>query len=84
VTQKKNSELLVYEPCDTPVALTNFMHLSCPSYGIINALFNSAKTKPPFSDSPVIHHCLMVLKLILMRLTSDRHGSQRVKYPADK
>jgi hypothetical protein len=33
VTLKK-SEFLLYEPRDTPVALTNLMHLSCPICGV--------------------------------------------------
>jgi hypothetical protein len=53
----KNSETLLYKPRDTPVILTNLMHLSCNSYNVISILFlNSMKTEPPYKlYSPVKH-----------------------------
>lgn len=47
VTVIENPELSLYELCNTPVAITNIMHLSCPCCGVRNALFHSVKTKPP-------------------------------------
>jgi hypothetical protein len=47
----KKSEIKLYEPCDTLVAFTKLMHLSCPSCGIRNTLFHSMKTKPPINGT---------------------------------
>jgi hypothetical protein len=49
-TGKNNSELLLNEPCDTLVAFTNPMHLSCPNCGVRKTLFHSMKTEPPIND----------------------------------
>jgi hypothetical protein len=43
----------MYELCETLVALTNPVHLSCPSYGVKSTLFHSVKTEPPINDTVV-------------------------------
>jgi hypothetical protein len=51
----KNSEFFLYEPRDTPVALTNLVYLSCPRCCVRNTLFHSMKTEPPINDIILWH-----------------------------
>jgi hypothetical protein len=38
------------------VALTNLEYLSCPSYGVRNALFHSMKTETPVKKKVKLSH----------------------------
>jgi hypothetical protein len=77
---KENSWTLLYEPRDTPVALTHPMSTPYSSCGIRNTLFHSMKTEPAFKRyTSVTHQCLAVLTFNLIWPNGDPHGSLRIK-----
>jgi hypothetical protein len=57
VTLGRKKQPSLYEPCNTLVALTNLIHLPCPSCGGRNELFHSTKTASKRHNS-VTHRCL--------------------------
>jgi hypothetical protein len=76
----KNSELLLYEQCDTPVSLTDLMHLSCPSCVVRNTLVHYIKTDSPVNDTVMWPTGgSRGTEIYTMWPTGDPHGSQRVK-----
>jgi hypothetical protein len=77
---KENSWTLLYEPRDTPVALTHPMSTPYSSCAIQNTLFYSMKTEPAFKRyTSVTHQCLAVLTFNLIWPNGDPHGSLRIK-----
>jgi hypothetical protein len=77
-TMVKKWRTLTYELCETPVALTNLMFLSCPSH---ITLFHSTNIQPSINDTVLLPTgaFLSVLRSILKWPTSNPHGSQFVK-----
>jgi hypothetical protein len=75
----KNSEILLYELRDIPMAPTNYVDYSCFIRGVRSTLFCFIKTAYIWQNTTVIHRWLATLRFILMTLIGANVLSRRIK-----